>query len=553
MKRFLSLFLILASLLLLVTPAHAVKYLLVASGGGTPDPDPEYNTPAYVNGTSGSADPSAATLALTAFSTTSGNAIIVGAFDYDGTSVSGVTDTASNTYVYCGKDPSNYMEVWAAYNITGNSSNVITITWASATTARRGSAHQVSGIAASSAFDVFGHGSSTGTAVSTASVTTTQTHEYLFGWMIEASSSTPTPGSGWTTRVDPAGSIWSGDQIVTSTGSYNFTATLGSSALWYAVIATFKASEYVPDETAPVHASTTVNGTDWTFNFDDQMQVGTGGGGGLAATMTTAGAISFSSVAASGTTITATGSPAVESGDTLSSGVSYTQPGNGLENTDGVDVASFSNHTSFTNSTASGESVTYVGVEFESGPDSVTVNIPAAAESGDMLIAGYNNDVDIDDDPAPSGWTSLGYVVTGSSRMEIYYRTHNGTDTTVTLSRMAGSWNASCFCMALTSTGTWSTPTITTATTGASPATSLQSSSTTVAAGNMLVGVWGNDGANVPSAVPTNMSTGGADAGKSYSVAAYYEAITSGGSITRTCSYSASEEIANAMIVVGVE
>jgi hypothetical protein len=194
-----------------------------------------------------------------------------------------------------------------------------------------------------------------------------------------------------------------------------------------------------------------------------------------------------------------------------------------------------------------------VGVEFESGPDSVTVDIPAAAESGDMLIAGYNNDVDIDDDPAPSGWTSLGYVVTGSSRMEIYYRTHNGSDTTVTLSRMAGSWNASCFCMALTSTGTWSTPTITTATTGSSPATSLQSASTTVAAGNMLVGVWGNDGANVPSAVPTNMSEGGSDAGTSYSVAAYYEAITSGGSVTRTCSYSASEEIANAMIVVGVE
>ena len=110
------------------------------------------------------------------------------------------------------------------------------------------------------------------------------------------------------------------------------------------------------DTTAPTHSSSSVasNGTSWTFTCDENMAVGAGGAGGLTVTMTTAGAITLSSCSASGSNILCTGSPAVGYGDTISAGVSYTQPTNGFEDTAGNDLASFSNHASFTNNVPSG-------------------------------------------------------------------------------------------------------------------------------------------------------------------------------------------------------
>ena len=336
-----KIFLILVALLLIAFPAYAVKYLLVASGGSTPDPDPEYNTPAYVSGMSGAGDASQTTLALTTFSTTSGNAIIVGAFDYGGVNVSGVADSADNTYVYCGKDSSNQLEIWAAYNITGASDNIITITWASAVVGRRGVAHQVSNIAASSAFDRFASANGTGTAVdSSDTLTTTQTDEYLFAWMIEGAGSTITPGSGWTERLNPTGAPWSGDRVVTTTGAYDFTATLGASDAWWATLATFKASEFVPDETAPEIVSATIPSAGNVINlvFDEAVSIGAGGNAGWTTSLSGGASTMTYSSGDDTTTLVYSLSRTIANGETGT--IAYTQPGNGVEDASGNDLVS---------------------------------------------------------------------------------------------------------------------------------------------------------------------------------------------------------------------
>jgi hypothetical protein len=92
-------------------------------------------------------------LAAAALAATTGNAIVVitGAYDNAGAhAVTGVTDTAGNGYNRCGavytEGSNSQMEIWVAYNITGNASNVVTATWADGMNNRRILAIQYSGM-----------------------------------------------------------------------------------------------------------------------------------------------------------------------------------------------------------------------------------------------------------------------------------------------------------------------------------------------------------------------------------------------------------------------
>lgn len=217
------------------------SYKYASSGGG-------YSTPAYVSSTTGGDSAESSTLASSSFSVSAGNAIIVGVSNYTTTqrTVSSISDTAGNTYVLCGSryQPDSYFtaETWVAYNSTANASNVITVTYSGGATYRALVAHQVSGIATSSAFDK--QASSTG-ATSSASVgptdTTTQGAEYIFAFFMVSSTMTGTAGTNYTERVD-ATQIYSEDRVVTSTGAYSAAATFSTSGeTYWSMIATFKA------------------------------------------------------------------------------------------------------------------------------------------------------------------------------------------------------------------------------------------------------------------------------------------------------------------------
>jgi len=132
----------------------------------------------------GQADANATSIASSAKSTTTGNAILVFVkWEWDGTGTAGqlssVTDTAGNTYTIDqqsttdGTSPSGAIAY--CMNATGNASNVITANFSQQATWRRIIAAEWSGLAASSPIDGTSTNSSgSGTAYSTGAITTTR-------------------------------------------------------------------------------------------------------------------------------------------------------------------------------------------------------------------------------------------------------------------------------------------------------------------------------------------------------------------------------------------
>lgn len=99
------------------------------------------------------------------------------------------------------------------------------------------------------------------------------------------------------------------------------------------------------DTTAPTLSTATIgmNGTTWTFVFSEIVSIGAGGSAGWAVTMANAGAVTLTYASGSGsTTLVYTGNVTVYTGDTVSSGLNYTQPGNGIEDAKGNDLANIS-------------------------------------------------------------------------------------------------------------------------------------------------------------------------------------------------------------------
>ena len=118
---------------------------------------------AYINDSEFTTDSNSANPSLPGFSVTTGNAILVGLLILSGTdytSPSSLSDTAGNTYsqiatydyLYSGTYRCR-LHIYAAYNITGNASNAITINYSSTGRAIRCIAAQISGLATSSTQD----------------------------------------------------------------------------------------------------------------------------------------------------------------------------------------------------------------------------------------------------------------------------------------------------------------------------------------------------------------------------------------------------------------
>ena len=112
------------------------------------------------------------------------------------------------------------------------------------------------------------------------------------------------------------------------------------------------------DTTAPTLQSATIgtDGETWTLVFDETVNIGSGGNGGWSVTMTTAGSVTLTYSSGDGSdTLVYTGGTTVNSGDTASNGLDYTQPGDGIEDNTGNDLANIDDASITNNSTQGGD------------------------------------------------------------------------------------------------------------------------------------------------------------------------------------------------------
>jgi hypothetical protein len=175
----------------------------------------------YVNSTSNYATGLTNNIASPALSCTTGNLIIVQVRTYNDKSatISSITDTAGNTYTQIGFNNTYRQWMYYAYNITGNASNVVTVTFNTTTDFRGIGVSQYSGAKTSATPLV----SSTVTATTTASSITSATFNTTAGQAIISCGDVNSDGSNWTAganftiRLNPAsGSTGSQDRITTT-------------------------------------------------------------------------------------------------------------------------------------------------------------------------------------------------------------------------------------------------------------------------------------------------------------------------------------------------
>jgi hypothetical protein len=119
-----------------------------------------------------------------------------------------------------------------------------------------------------------------------------------------------------------------------------------------------------PEGGSPILNTATIgaNGTYWTFEFDKNVRFGSGGSGGFAVAMTSGGVINLTYVSGENTnSLIYSGSSTVTYGDTVSSGLDYTQPGNGIEETNlGDDLLSLNGHAVINNVSDGGDPISFV-------------------------------------------------------------------------------------------------------------------------------------------------------------------------------------------------
>ena len=154
----------------------------------------------YVNGSiASSGSGTGTTWTAPAIATTAGNTLIVGTSGYtSGSTVTGITDTAGNAFVKLGTtgggDTTHKMDVWAAYNVLANATNVVTLTYNQATAFRVVAVAQFSGLAANGydATSAFKLDSAAIATHATANTTmTAQVSELVVGFYVSWSAALP--------------------------------------------------------------------------------------------------------------------------------------------------------------------------------------------------------------------------------------------------------------------------------------------------------------------------------------------------------------------------
>ena len=174
---------------------------------------------------------------------TAGNLNVIAVMWGDTSSVvSSVTDSAGNIYaVAAGLTRTSGLssQIYYAANIAGGS-NTVTVTFNQTAGWPNVNVLEYSGLDPVSPLDVVATATGKGTLANSGSATTTSANQLIVG-AGNPSTSFKTAGSGFSTRlINLYGGI-SEDEIVSSAGSYNATATMGSGT-WVMQMATFRGS-----------------------------------------------------------------------------------------------------------------------------------------------------------------------------------------------------------------------------------------------------------------------------------------------------------------------
>ena len=199
---------------------------------------------AFVGETDGYGQPSAGSIAATAYAHATGNLLVVFVCAYQTDTTISVADTAGNTYtsvVHSWDTDVGLFECFYAKNITGHATNVVTATFGANKTTREISVLEYSGCDTVSPLDT--HNVSAADAVGTAQVTAVATtnvaDEVIVAGYDNASKGTVTAGANFTARYDGT-YLGTEDRIVSSTGSYGSAMTYGVSSHYLGIHATFK-------------------------------------------------------------------------------------------------------------------------------------------------------------------------------------------------------------------------------------------------------------------------------------------------------------------------
>ena len=159
------------------------------------------------------------------------------------------------------------------------------------------------------------------------------------------------------------------------------------------------ADAYVgPIDSSPTLNTVTIgtNGTSWTFVYDRAMTCATTSNccDDYAVTTSTQGAITLSYASGSTTgTIVCSGSPTVQSGETITAGLDYTTVANGIEDDSGDDLASINDHAVVNNSIQEAVAPTMSTAIIASNGTTLTLNYNEIVSQG---AAYSDSDIDVD-------------------------------------------------------------------------------------------------------------------------------------------------------------
>lgn len=138
------------------------------------------------------------------------------------------------------------------------------------------------------------------------------------------------------------------------------------------------------DTTPPTVSGATINsaGTAVTVSLSEPVSIGAGGSGGLALTMS-GGPVTLTYSSGSGTAaLVFTTSRIIGIGETVTSGLNYTQPGNGIEDASGNDLASFTGTSLINNSSQDITAPTLLSAIVASTGNSVTFGFSESVTFG---------------------------------------------------------------------------------------------------------------------------------------------------------------------------
>ena len=172
---------------------------------------------------------------------TAGNLNVVAVMWGDTTaSVSSVTDSKNNVYALAvgpTQTTGVTQSIYYAKNIVAGS-NTVTVTFSQAASWPNVNVLEYSGLSTTSPLDVFATASGSGTAANSGAATTTSANELIFGTGSTTNAATAA-GSGFSNRIINSFGDISEDKIVSSTGSYNATATMTSGS-WVMQMVAFR-------------------------------------------------------------------------------------------------------------------------------------------------------------------------------------------------------------------------------------------------------------------------------------------------------------------------